>query len=232
MRVIEQSHKIIKIDENPLWPIEQAARTCWNSKGKIKPGSDATIAKTLKAKGHGAMLEFGDAMVEFITNRGVTHEIVRHRVGMSYAQESTRYIEYGEDMEFIRPVWLDRECLGLWDREKIISLKTDESKHTIMTFVAPLDISQKAYKVLIDKSGWRPEQAREVLTNSLRTKITVKGNFRAWLHMFGLRCSKKAHPQLRALMLPLLAEFHERVPVLFDDIYEIHKEEISNATNP
>lgn len=214
MKIIEQSHKIIKIDENPLELIEQAARTCWRSEDKIKPGSDAQIAKTLKAKGHGAMLEFGDATVEFVTNRGATNELVRHRVGMSYAQESTRYVKYGNDMEFIKPVW--------WKVENEMIPHSNE-----WCFLGMCEDVELCYKKMI-KNGWRPEQAREVLPNALRTKITVKGNFRAWLHMFDLRCSKKAHPQIRALMLPVLAELHRRVPVLFDDIYEIYKEEIES----
>lgn len=214
MKIIEQSHKIIKIDENPLELIEQAARTCWRSEDKIKPGSDAQIAKTLKAKGHGAMLEFGDATVEFITNRGVTHELVRHRVGMSYAQESTRYVKYGNDMEFIKPVW--------WKVENEMIPYSNE-----WCFLEMCEDVELCYKKMI-KNGWRPEQAREVLPNALRTKITVKGNFRAWLHMFDLRCSKKAHPQIRALMLPVLAEFHRRVPVVFEDIYSKYEEEIKS----
>ena len=226
MKIIEQSHKIIKIDENPLELIEQAARTCWRSEDKIKPGSDAQIAKTLKAKGHGAMLEFGDATVEFITNRGVTHELVRHRVGMSYAQESTRYVKYGDDMEFILPVWMDKKHLGLWDTKRVFNMSIGVSDSDCVTFMTILGSCQRSYKNLINRAGWKPEQAREVLPNALRTKITVKGNFRAWLHMFDLRCSKKAHPQIRALMLPTLAEFHRRVPVIFEDIYSKYEEEI------
>ncbi len=70
------------------------------------------------------------------------------------------------------------------------------------------------------KEGWRPEQAREVLPNSLKTEIVVKANFREWRHIFKLRCSNKAHPQMRALMLPLLSELKTKIPVLFEDIHE------------
>jgi thymidylate synthase (FAD) len=152
-------------------------------------------------QGHHAMLEFGDIIVRFITNRGVTHELVRHRL-CSFAQESTRYVRYDGRMEFIRPVWFDD--LSEFDRN-------------IETWKSAMLSAENHYRYLLE-GGWRPEQAREVLPNSLKTEIVVKANIREWRHIFQLRTSRKAHPQMRALMIPLLTELREKIPVVFDDI--------------
>lgn len=126
--------------------------------------------------------------VRFITNRGVTHELVRHRP-CSFAQESTRYVNYnGQDMEFIEPVWLE----------------VDKS-WSIEEFFYACGYAEKRYSNLI-KLGWKPEQAREVLPNSLKTEIVVQATLAQWKHIFTLRCHKAAHPQIRALMQPLEKE--------------------------
>jgi len=162
--------------------------------------SSQKFTKMLLDRGHHAMIEFGDIIVRFITNRGVTHELVRHRL-CSFAQESTRYVRYDGNMEFIKPAW--------WE---------DSTPAQQNAWLISMGESEIKYQALL-KSGWRPEQCREVLPNSLKTEIVMKANIREWRHIFQLRCSKKAHPQIRALMLPLLAELKEKVPVVFDDMY-------------
>lgn len=199
MKIIEQSHEIISLPENLLQMIEAAGRTCYKSEDKITPDSAVGFVTRMRDHGHHAMIEFGDIIVRFITNRGVTHELVRHRL-FSFAQESTRYVRYDGGMEFIRPVWWDETSIG---------------QRELWTYA--MAQCETNYQNLLN-NGWRPEQAREVLPNSLKTEIVVKGNIREWRHMFGLRCSKKAHPQIRALMMPLLAELKEKIPVVFDDI--------------
>jgi thymidylate synthase (FAD) len=166
------------------------------------------------------MIEFGDIIVRFVTNRGVTHELVRHRL-CSFAQESTRYVRYDGGMEFIRPVWCSKSVLGEWNY--IIDIENNHDAD-IISFAEGLMLksrlhSELTYQKLLQE-GWRPEQAREELPNSLKTEIVTKGNIREWRHIFQLRCSKKAHPQIRGLMLPLLSELKEKIPVVFDDIGE------------
>lgn len=217
MKIINQSHEIISLHEQLLETIETAGRTCYKSEDKITPESAPKFVKMLRDRGHHAMIEFGDIIVRFTTNRGVTHEIVRHR-HCSFAQESTRYVRYDDNMEFIKPVWLADEYLGNWDKDRVLSLNFDESKHDVMCFMASLDIAQKSYKKLIKQVGWQPQQAREVLPNALKTEIVVKANIREWRHIFSLRCAKAAHPQMRALMSPLLAELKDKLPVVFDDL--------------
>jgi thymidylate synthase (FAD) len=212
MKIIEQSHEILSLPENILLMMERAGRTCYKSEDKITPDSAEKFVEMLIKRGHHAMIEFGNIIVKFVTNRGVTHEIVRHRLS-SFAQESTRYVKYDGEMEFIRPVWCDKDVVGA-SFKKLKSIKYTDTEYTWMDACLNSEIM---YKRLLD-SGWRPEQAREVLPNSLKTEIVWKANIREWRHIFSLRCSKAAHPQMSALMKPLLAELQARVPIVFDDI--------------
>ena len=237
MKIIEQSHEIISLPENLLETIELAGRTCYQSEKKIgcsikreldpydhcekycppmqqyetlsgkrincnsecENHTSQKFVKMLRDKKHHAMIEFGDIIVKFITNRGVTHELVRHR-HCSFAQESTRYVNYKGEMEFILPVW--------WE-----NTHRDEKA----VWIANNFATEEYYKRLLE-FGWRPEQARDVLPNSIKTEIVVKANIREWRHIFELRTSKKSHPQIRALMTLLLLELKELLPIVFDDI--------------
>lgn len=201
MKIIEQSHEIIKFSETPLQDIEVAARTCYKSEDKITETSATRLVKSLNKKGHTAMLEFGRAWVRFITDRGVTHELVRHRL-CSFAQESTRYVSYDGNMEFIRPVWIPENMSAVTPHLAYDRFKT------------ACEQVEYNYVYLLD-CGWRPEQARTVLNNSLKTEIVVDANFTEWKHIFKLRTNPKAHPQMVALMKPVEEEFARRVPEIF-----------------
>lgn len=200
MKIIKQSHEILSLPDNILQMIERAGRTCYKSEDKINHHSSHKFVKMLIDKGHHAMIEFGDITVKFITNRGVTHELVRHR-HCSFAQESTRYVKYDGEMEFIKPVWCDNSNYAGAD----------------LMWWNSMEHAEFQYKWLL-KNGWKPQQAREVLPNSLKTEIVVKANVREWRHILTLRTGKAAHPQMVALMKPLLDELKEKTPVVFDDI--------------
>lgn len=199
MELIEQSHEIMEYPKNALEMIERVARTCYKSEGRITPESAPKFVERLIKRGHLAMIEFGDITVKFITNRGVAMELIRHRL-LSVAMESTRYVRYKGDMEFIMPVWYNKASA----KQKYV-------------FEGSLRSAETTYASLLD-SGWRPEQAREVLPNALKTEIVIKGNIREWRHIFTLRCAKASHPQMRALMIPLLEELKTKLPVVFDDL--------------
>jgi thymidylate synthase (FAD) len=233
MKIIDQSYEILSIPDNPLSLMEIAGRNCWKSEDKIgcstyntdchrydveepcdftmcREHSSHKFVKMLRDKKHDAMLEFGDIAVRLITNRGVLAEITRHRIGISFSVESTRYVRYDGGMEFIRPVWCKSSCED-FNSGKV--LPDDEDQ-----WLMAMEIAEAKYQDLL-KGGWRPEQAREVLPNSLKTEIILKANYREFRHLLKLRCSKKAHPQIRNLLLPLLKELKEKIPVIFDDIY-------------
>lgn len=160
--------------------------------------------------------------VKFICDRGVSHEFVRHRV-MSFAQESTRYCNYskdkfGNELTFIIPNWLDipegnYEIPAFWDKEtcKLMSKYAgDENTYaSIQTFLSGIGLSEQQYLSLIE-DGWKPQQARAILPNALKTELVVTGFVSDWKHFFFLRTPMNAHPQARELAIPLQEEFIER----------------------
>jgi len=215
MKLIEQNHEIIFLSENSLQLIELAGRTCYKSENRITENSAEKFVTMLRDRKHHAMLEFGIMIVRFITNRGVTHELARHRI-CSLAQESTRYCNYGnKEMEFIKPIWLDEKCSGICNNIGCAAYSVEQ--YLCRDFLNACNNAELAYNNLL-KNGWTPQQAREVLPNSLKTEIVIQANMREWRHIFTLRCGKEAHPQMRALMISLLEEVKTKIPVLFDDI--------------
>lgn len=206
-----------------LRTLERVARCCYKSEDKITEDSAEKMIEMLIKKGHEAMIEFVDIIVKFTCDRGVSHEIVRHRLA-SYAQESTRYCNYSKDkfdnqITFIIPCWFTSDLVGNFD-----DIAITENHAEIIWMHSMLD-AEEYYNKLIDL-GWQPQQARAILPNSLKTEINVKFNLREWRHALDLRCSKAAHPQMREIMLPLLKEFKEKIPILFDDIYNKYKNDI------
>lgn len=204
-----------------LKDIERVARTCYKSEDKISEDDSSAkdiVSKLLK-RGHEAMLEFGDITVKFVCDRGVSHEIVRHRVA-SYAQESTRYCNYtkGDHITFIIPNWLKTIDESELDYEFQIKENSQYPGKDGLDWLSSMIQSEKYYNLLIQRHGWSPQQARSVLPNSLKTEINVKMNIREWRHFFKMRCSNAAHPQMTELTRPLLKQFQEQIPLLFDDI--------------
>ncbi|MFQ9446420.1 MAG: FAD-dependent thymidylate synthase [Christensenellales bacterium] len=208
MKIIEQSYRILW---NPGDVIEKAARTCYRSEDKITEdgSSDQKIKEMLTTLGHTAMLEHSVLSVEFTTDRAIANELERHRL-CSFAQESTRYCNYSKDkfnneLTFVQPEWFDRFPIG------------KEYKYKVSLFRSLCDYSEAEYFALI-KAGLKPEDARCVLPLCLATKLVMTTNYAEWRHILKLRTAKGAHPQMRALMIPLLEELQETIPVIFDDI--------------
>ena len=176
------------------------------------PSEKELIYNKLMRLGHDAMIEFGGMItVKFICDRGVSHELVRHRL-CSFAQESTRYCNYGkqEHVQFIIPNWLDIKE-GIIDGNGQFDSPTRQ-------YISVLANAEFNYNLLIKEWNWTPQQARSVLPNSLKTEINLSANTGEWRHIFKQRTSKAAHPQMRELMIPLLEEFKKRIPLLYDDI--------------
>ena len=214
MKIINQTHEILSLPENCLEMLEKAGRTCYKSEARITPDSAEKFVDMLVRHKHHAMIEFGDIIVRFITNRGVTHELVRHR-HCSFAQESTRYVRYDGEMAFIRPVWSDERMIGAWDADHLEMPEGMDQGDRI--WMATMARAENEYRALL-KSGWKAQAAREILPNSLKTEIVVKANIREWRHIFALRCAKASHPQMVGLMRPLLDELKTKIPVVFNDL--------------
>lgn len=170
---------------------------------EIKEGSAEKMVRALIKSNHMAMLEHYSFSVKFICDRGISHEIVRHRVA-SYAQESTRYCNYNKsgDVAFIRPVFFAED--------------TPEMDNWVDSCMR----AEKTYNYLISE-GRTPQEARSVLPNSLKTEVVMTANLREWRHFLSLRAcgsTGKPHPQMLEVAVPLLKELRERVPVVFDDL--------------
>lgn len=232
MQIVKQSWEFLNEPkgESILQLIEIAGRTCYKSEDKITSESSRAFVKKLIDSGHHAMIEHGSITVKMVTDRGVTHEIVRHRLA-SYAQESTRYCDYGKDkfgneITVILPVWF----YGTSEERRIvlittvdagansITLATGDVERAFSCWYRAMKSSQDSYLLLLNLKQ-TAQEARSVLPNSLKTEIVMTANPREWRHFFTLRAGKSAHPQMRALALDMLKGFKQTIPVLFDDIY-------------
>lgn len=218
MKIIKPSYEILtKIDrEDLLKKIEIAGRTCYKSENKITENSASKFVRMLIKNGHEAMIEHNSISVKFICDRGVSHEIVRHRIA-SFAQESTRYCNYsndkfGNEITVIEPFFFNKEgkisraCLGLDDYCSMYDIWKNSCED-----------SEFMYFWLLN-NGASPQEARSVLPNSLKTEIVVTMNLREWRHFFRLRCANTAHPQMREIAIPLFEEMKSLLPELFEDI--------------
>lgn len=214
MLLVKSSHEILFLQPEPLKLIEAAGRTCYKSEDKITEGSAEKFVKMVAKRGHHSVIEHANMSVRFICDRGVTHELVRHRL-CAYSQESTRYCNYKGGVTFVIPPWLN---LPEGKHDVDLSLQFAEVDASELWLVQ-MGIAEATYIDLLRRK-WSPQQARSVLPNSLKTEIVMTANLREIMHILNLRCSKAAHPQIRELMLPLLKELHQRVPVLFDDLYD------------
>lgn len=217
MRVIAPSFNIEAMDDRQtiLSRIESAGRVCYKSEEKITPESAAPFVGRIISSGHLSVIEHASCTVRIVCDRGITHEIVRHRLA-SFSQESTRYANYAND-KFGNEITVIKPCF--W---------AETSEEYAIWHKAMLQ-TEKAYLDLISK-GASAQQARSVLPNSLKTEIIVTANLREWRHIFSLRCSARAHPQMREIMLPLLGEMHSRLPELFADFYGQYKADIAAKT--
>lgn len=211
--------KIINADVEFITPIdgaailkrlEQCGRVCYKSEAKITDTSAPAFVAGIIKRGHEAVLEHCSFTVKFICDRGVSHEIVRHRVA-SYCQESTRYCNYskegfGSEITVIKPCFLHpyTDGFNLWEEGCLFAEQT--------------------YFNLLE-CGCSPQEARSVLPNSLKTEVVMTANIREWRHFLKLRCSPAAHPQMREVALILLDKLHPLIPVCFDDIWgEYHEQ--------
>lgn len=211
--------KIIDADVEFITPIdgaailkrlEQCGRVCYKSEAKITDTSAPAFVAGIIKRGHEAVLEHCSFTVKFICDRGVSHEIVRHRVA-SYCQESTRYCNYskegfGSEITVIKPCFLHpyTDGFNLWEEGCLFAEQT--------------------YFNLLE-CGCSPQEARSVLPNSLKTEVVMTANIREWRHFLKLRCSPAAHPQMREVALILLDKLHSLIPVCFDDIWgEYHEQ--------
>lgn len=202
MKIVSQGVEVISNcdQKEALRVIERAGRVCYKSEDKIKDGSAEKLVRKLLESGHESVIEHYNVTLKFVTDRGVTHELCRHRLA-SYSQVSTRYCNYSKDkfggeISVIKPNFNDEISEGIWMK----SVKNAEA----------------AYMDLVN-NGVAPELARSVLPTCLATEIVMTCNLRQWRHVITQRTSERAHPQIRELMGMALEVFRNRLPIFFED---------------
>ena len=193
-----------------LQKLERCGRVCYKSEDKITEGSAEKFIGMILKSGHESVLEHEKLTVKFICDRGVTHEIVRHRIA-SYSQESTRYCNYSGDKFGNEITVIDIAGGFSYD----LNNETDLQKYE--AWMRAMENAEKSYFELIEL-GATPQEARSVLPNSLKTEIVVTMNLRSWRNFFRLRCDSHAHPQMREVANIALDLFKKRLPIFFDDI--------------
>jgi thymidylate synthase (FAD) len=213
MILVKPSYEILTAVDGleVLGSIERKGRVCYKSEDRITDDSAEKFVRMIVKSGHESVLEHESISVKFVVDRGVSHELVRHRLA-SYSQESTRYCNYGGGVTFVIPSWVKIDP-GDYGEEYHLN-QIDEVDEQ---WFCHMQESESSYVWMLGK-GWTPQQARSVLPNSLKTEIVCTTNIREWRHILKLRTSSKAHPQMVEVMCPLLDELKEKLPVLFEDI--------------
>ena len=199
MQIIQQSAELLgEVDGAAmLRHVERCGRVCYKSEWRITGDSYAAFVGKIIANGHEAVLEHASATLRVVCDRGVSHEIVRHRLA-SYCQESTRYVSY-DDIEVICPQGLSEAQYAAWE--------------------AAMLTCEAAYKQLREQ-GCAPQIARSVLPNALKTELMMTANLREWRHFFRLRLSPAAHPQMREVAALMLEALRERIPIVFEEFMQ------------
>lgn len=200
MRIVQPAVELLWITPNAVEVIERAGRTCYKSEDKITADSAERFVRMVVERKHLAVIEHASASMHFVCDRGVTHEMVRHRVA-SYCQESTRYCNYGAEkfgnqIAVVEPPLPDDAARQVWRRA--------------------METAERDYMELL-QAGVKPQIARGVLPNSLKTEIVMTANFREWLHFFELRCAPAAHPQIREVADMARAILAREAPAVFGD---------------
>lgn len=207
MRIIKPYVIVREADSlKMLKNIEKAGRVCYKSEGSITDDSyKKFIGKLIKLE-HFSQLEHEKMTVQIICDRGVSHELVRHRIA-SFSQESTRYCNYsadrfGNEITVIEPFFFEPDYTYSSNYDK---------------WVEVCSICEQAYFDLL-KNGATPQEARTILPNSLKTEVVITANLREWRLFFSLRAAKEAHPQMQQIAIPLLLHFKKELSPVFDDI--------------
>ena len=239
MKIVQPYARILKPEtlEHALTRIEAAARVSHGSEdAQTDTSAERFVRAVVLQHGDWSVVEHVSASVEFLVDRGITHELVRHRVA-AYTQSSTRFINYAKKMPpaFIYPkpeVFCSNCDAGNhpepgegraygYDHTKpwfhAFTMGDEVECPYEPVWLCAIESCEAEYRNLIDR-GWRPQEARSVFPNALASKIIATLNLRSWRHVLLMRTSKEAHPQMRQVMIPLLAEFQRLVPVLYEDI--------------
>lgn len=225
LNIVKPYAKIIQIDGhtpsleagiNALKHVEWCGRISHRSEeAQTEDSWDRFIRAVVLGHGDWSIVEHVNVGVDFLVDRGITHEIVRHRL-FSFTQESTRFVNYDKKMaaSFIMPEGLD-------DEENL--LPNEEKTHISQRWMQAISTAESCYQGMV-RNRVAPQIARSVFPNALASRLIVTGNLRNWRHFFIMRTTKEAHPQMRQVTIPLLADFKKWIPILFEDIEPMAKQ--------
>lgn len=215
VKIIQPSIEIMTpIDrEYILKHLEKCGRTCYKSEDKITEDSASKFVKMIKGRKHDSVLEHISVTVRVICDRGVSHEIVRHRIGCSYSQESTRYCCYSND-KFGNEITVISPCF--WNKYSEHNAYERERRELFDEWEQSMEDAERHYNELISL-GATAQEARSVLPNSLKTEVVMTLNLRAWIHFFNLRCAPSAHPQMIEVATMIRDEFVKVLPEVFGE---------------
>lgn len=201
MKLVDHRVSLEWITPGAAEHVESAGRTCYKS--DPKEGGAEDFVRSIINRGHESVLEHAVASFRIITDRGITHELVRHRIA-SFSQESTRFCNYsggrfGGEIQFIRPVELPEVAWDLW--------------------LQAMASAERYYLELLSM-GVKPQDARSVLPTATKTEIVMTTNLREWRHMLSLRKHKAAHPDTRVVAQAIYDILHEQVPAFLHNFKE------------
>jgi thymidylate synthase (FAD) len=215
VKLIRASYEVRTPLDGIMQVVEAAGRCCYKSEAKIGQETAAPFCKMLIDRGHESVIEHASLTVKFTIDRGVSHELVRHRL-CSFSQESTRYCDYAPGgkvggITFVIPPWVNIEEGEYAGGRYTGNNRIGFAECQWFSCMA----NAEAWYNHLREANWRPEQARAVLPNSLKTEIIVTANLREWRHIFRLRTAPAAHPQMREVMVPLRDELAAALPEVF-----------------
>ncbi len=212
MQNIQPYIEIISMNDynDILKKLEKIGRVCYKSESKMTDESAERFIGNILKRGHESVIEHESITVRMVCDRGVSHEIVRHRIA-SYSQESTRYCNYADE-KFDRQITVIDLAGGFH-----YDLNNEKDKALYHVWQEAMNAAEQAYFKMLDL-GATPQEARSVLPNSLKTEIVVTMNLRAWRHFFTLRLDKAAHPQMREVAELAYNEFKKKLPLFFSDL--------------
>lgn len=218
MKIIQPEVYISQYDGVAIMKnIEKACRTCYRSEGNITDDSYKTLLKNCINRGHESVLEHEKITVKLICDIGVYKDLTRHRIA-SFSIESTRYCNYGKDkfdneIRFIQPIYYnDAWQIANYDGQAM----TEEEQKCYYWYNCMLNIEETYLDMA--KLGCTPDEMRMILPHSTAAEVVMTANIREWKHILELRCSKAAHPAVQQVMIPILLNFKENMPVIFEDV--------------
>lgn len=210
MRVIKPLVAVETPIDTETWgkKLEYYTRKCYKSEGKTGPDTYKDfIRRVFRTMKHEGIIEHFSVSVTMISDRGVSHEHVRHRMA-SYLQESTRYVNYSKNgVTFILPPWVDLSIPFADNQMKFLEAND---------FIEDCKSAERRYNRWLNEYQWKPQQARYFLPNGIKTEYVATHNLGSWFNFFNKRTSPQAHPQIRQLAVPLLRYFQEKLPFIYD----------------